>query len=282
MSYTFGADPELFCLDTKSGKFISVHDLLPGTKADPFKVENGAVQVDGLAAEFNIDPASTLKEFRKNIKSVRSQIEEMIQKNGGKHLVLKAIPTATFDQAYFDNLPPDTKVLGCEPDYCGQKRAVNPRPDPGNKPFRTGGGHVHIGWGNGFDLKDPAHFNDCCLLAYNLYNNGMNKDYLWDGDNQRRKLYGSAYSFRPKSFGMEFRYLSNAWVDNDDALEFVYKTAAAVVERMDASLGDIKEAVARRSFAVPESLLKKDKYAFYDKRNDISPISFQSVYGYNT
>lgn len=237
MTYTFGADPELFCFDTKSEKFISVHDLLPGTKAKPFKVEFGAVQVDGLAAEFNIDPAEDFKTFSRNIKAVRKQIEEMVQENGGKHLVLRAIPTATFDQDYFDKLPPDTKVLGCEPDYCGFTKDVNPRPDPGNKPFRTGGGHVHIGWGNGFDLKDTAHFADCCLVALNLYANGLNKDYLWDNDKDRRQLYGSKHSLRPKSFGMEYRYLSNAWVDNDLAMKYVFEVAENTMKAMDSCLG---------------------------------------------
>lgn len=267
MTYTFGADPELFCFDTKSEKFISVHDLIPGTKAEPFPVENGAVQVDGIAAEFNIDPAKTFKEFKSNIHSVRKQIEDIVKKNGGSNLVLRAVPTAKFDQKYFDSLPADTKVLGCEPDYCGYKKAVNPRPDPGNKPFRTGGGHIHIGWGSDFKLDDPAHFNDSCLLAYNLYSSGMNKDFMWDSDKERRQLYGSAYSLRTKSFGMEYRYLSNAWVDNNDAMEFVYKVASHTVEAMDKRLAGITEAKDHEYFTIKPELRKSFKSWEVEARN---------------
>ena len=53
-----GCDPEVFV--AKGGKFISAHGMIPGTKKAPHKVERGAVQVDGMALEFNIDPAASL------------------------------------------------------------------------------------------------------------------------------------------------------------------------------------------------------------------------------
>ncbi len=38
--------------------------VIPDTaKEKPFPVTNGAVQVDGMALEYNIDPASTVEEF---------------------------------------------------------------------------------------------------------------------------------------------------------------------------------------------------------------------------
>lgn len=251
MSYTFGADPELFVFDKDTNKFVSSHDFLPGTKQAPFKVEYGAVQVDGVAAEFNIDPSDNFKDFKRNIVAVRQQMLEIIQKNGGKNLTLVAKPTATFDQAYFDALPARTKELGCEPDYCGWKRGVNARPDAGNRPFRTGGGHVHIGWGIDVDPMEPTHFNDCCVLAKNLYSNGGNMDYLWDGDKKRRQLYGSRYSFRPKSFGMEYRYFSNAWVDDFDAMKFVWNLARNTVENLDSKFGGKEEARYRPTTNIP-------------------------------
>lgn len=55
MSYLVGADPELFV--SKAGVILSAFGLVGGTKKVPQKVERGAVQVDGMALEFNIDPA---------------------------------------------------------------------------------------------------------------------------------------------------------------------------------------------------------------------------------
>lgn len=65
MKLLVGADPELFVSD--NGKLVSCHGLLPGTKAEPHRVERGAVQVDGMAAEFNIDPAGDEETFITNL-----------------------------------------------------------------------------------------------------------------------------------------------------------------------------------------------------------------------
>lgn len=239
-NYLFGADPELFIKNSKTGKFVSAHGIVPGTKANPYPVSHGAVQLDGTAAEFNIDPAATFKDFKRNILAVKAQLLEIVQ-NHDKDLILVASPTAKFDQKYFDNVVPDSsKELGCQPDFCGMTGLANPRPDPGNRPFRTGGGHVHIGWGSGFDLSDPAHFADCRVMAQCLYNSGMKLDSQWDSDSERRTLYGSKFSFRPKSFGMEYRYLSNAWVDNEKAMEFVFNVAETTVRNMDLYFKDFK------------------------------------------
>lgn len=254
--YTFGADPELFVFDTRKNKFISAHGLIPGTKSTPYPVEHGAVQLDGVAAEFNIDPVTNFKDFKRNIDAVRRQLTEMVQAHS-KDYVLVAKPTAKFDQGYFDDvIPADCKILGCDPDYSADTGMANPRPDPGNRPFRTGGGHVHIGWTNGVEPLDPAHFKDCRIVAYNLFHSGMCKDYLWDSDNERRQLYGSRYSFRPKPFGMEYRYLSNAWVDNPEAMEFVFNVAAQVVESLDAEYNKkVRTAKRHRSIEVPANAL---------------------------
>ena len=51
--FTIGADPEVFVADSLTNTFVSAHDLVPGTKLEPFAVNKGAVQVDGMALEFN-------------------------------------------------------------------------------------------------------------------------------------------------------------------------------------------------------------------------------------
>ena len=70
MNILIGADPELWIIDRKTGKPISAEGLFEGTKAAPYQVENGAVQVDGMAAEFNINPAKDSREFVYNTLTV--------------------------------------------------------------------------------------------------------------------------------------------------------------------------------------------------------------------
>ena len=89
MKLLIGADPELFV--SENGKLVSCHGLLPGTKLNPHRVDKGAVQVDGMAAEFNIDPASNEEEFITNLNTVQNSLRELL---GGRSL--EAIPVAQF------------------------------------------------------------------------------------------------------------------------------------------------------------------------------------------
>ena len=52
-----GCDPEVFV--KQNGVFKSAFGLIKGDKKNPQKIRNGAVQVDGMALEFNIDPAAS-------------------------------------------------------------------------------------------------------------------------------------------------------------------------------------------------------------------------------
>lgn len=215
-----GADPELFMRHPDSGDFVSAHDRIPGTKWEPHKVPFGAVQVDGMALEFNIDPASTVDQFIHNIQSVRETMVNMVP---GYNVVAES--TARFQPDYFKfEVPSTAKELGCMPDYNGWTEEVNPRPDPQGEPFRTASGHLHIGWGEGFDVEDKEHFQLCCKVARQLdYYLGM-YSLLWDKDGTRRSLYGKAGAFRPKPYGMEYRVLSNRWLDNEHLMRWIYNT----------------------------------------------------------
>jgi hypothetical protein len=215
-----GADPELFMKNPNTGAFVSAHDRVPGTKVEPFVVPLGAIQVDGTALEFNIDPAHTVDEFVNNIKSVRATLESYVP---GFNVV--AEPVAIYDPEYFLwEVPAVAQELGCNPDFCGWTLDVNPRPDPGNKPLRTASGHVHIGWTDGADVFDKEYFELCCSVARQMdYYLGIHS-LLWDQDPVRRSLYGKAGAFRPKPYGMEYRVLSNRWLDSDKLIAWVYNS----------------------------------------------------------
>ena len=222
-----GADPELFMRNPNNGDFVSAHDRIPGTKYEPFKVPNGAIQVDGTALEFNIDPAETAKQFVHNIKSVRATLESYVP---GFNVV--AEPVANYDPDYwiFD-VPAEAQTLGCDPDFNGWTQEMNPRPEPGGKPFRTASGHVHIGWGQDFDVFDKEHYLLCCKMARQMdYYLGVHS-LLWDKDNTRRELYGKAGAFRPKPYGMEYRVLSNRWLDSDELMNWVYNSVQLGTQR---------------------------------------------------
>jgi len=216
-----GADPELVLRSVKTGQFVSAHDLLLGTKEEPYKVNSGAVQVDGVAAEFNIDPAESKTGFLNNISSVMKTLQEMV----GKDYELVSQPAVTFPESYFKSLPEKTRELGCNPDFNAWTGQVNEKPDGESTTMRTFSGHIHIGWCDNTDPTDSTHFQDCCEVAKQFdYYLGL-YSLQWDQDKDRRKLYGKAGSFRPKPYGMEYRPLSNVWLRTKSLQEWVYNAA---------------------------------------------------------
>lgn len=218
-----GADPEVFM--RKGGKFVSAHGAVPGNKQAPLKVNKGAVQVDGMALEFNIDPASNAKEFITNISTVMAILQGMVP---GYELV--ADPVAVFGKQYIADQPDEAKELGCEPDFnAWLDGAVNPRPK-GDNDFRTGAGHVHIGWTQDMDINDPGHREACIMLTKQLdYSLGLGS-LLYDNDVKRRTLYGAAGAFRVKPYGVEYRVLSNAWLKSEKLMQWVYDTTIKSVQ----------------------------------------------------
>ena len=213
-----GADPECFVRKIGKKSFHSAHGLIPGDKKNPYKVHQGAVQVDGMALEFNIDPAKNEREFIENITGVMGIMKGMVP---GYELV--PVPVANFTVAHMKKQPKEAKELGCEPDFnAWLDGAANPRPN-GDVNFRTGAGHVHIGWTNGVDVNDPGHREACIMAAKQLdYYLGLGS-LLYDPDTKRRTLYGAAGAFRPKPYGVEYRVLSNAWLQSEELMAWVYR-----------------------------------------------------------
>jgi hypothetical protein len=218
MKLLYGADPELFVYER--GRYKSAHDLIPGTKECPHPASYGAIQVDGVAAEFNIWPASNCDEFVRNILEVKNFLSREVQKRL-PNADLVADPTARFTPEYFDSLPFETKLLGCTPDFDAYTGAEN-EPPATDKPIRTGGGHIHIGWTQDVDPFDHEHFALCRELTKRLDDQLYNASLDWDSDQTRRELYGKMGSFRPKSYGLEYRPLSNAWVADERLIERVF------------------------------------------------------------
>lgn len=220
-----GADPELFMRNPNTGSFVSAHDRVPGTKYEPFKVPYGAIQVDGTALEFNIDPAHSVEEFVANIKSVKQTLESYVP---GFNVV--AEPVALYEENYWAfEVPAEAQTLGCDPDYNAWTTDQNPPPNSGNKPFRTASGHIHIGWTQDEDVYNKDHYWLCCQMAKQMdYYLGI-YSLLWDKDPTRRSLYGKAGAFRPKPYGVEYRVLSNRWLESDKLMAWVYNGVQAGV-----------------------------------------------------
>ena len=219
MDLLIGADPEVFV--SRMDRIISGHGLIPGSKEDPHEVGPGmAVQVDGMALEFNIPPAADKAAFSRDIDALLGHLQAMIGE--GHHLVKDR--SVVFEDAYMKSQPVKARELGCEPDWNAYSLEHNSM-EGANPNLRTVGGHVHLGWAPG-DL-DPQSFDmvkGCAELAIQLDCSIGLQSVIHDDDTRRRSLYGKAGAFRTKTYGMEYRTLSNYWIFEDKYRDLVFET----------------------------------------------------------
>jgi hypothetical protein len=213
---TLGADPELFL--EINGEIVSAEGLIGGTKEFPKLIsETGhAIQEDNVMIEFNIPPSKSVIEFTNNINQVKDYLEALAIIQGGK---LNISASAELDPKYLQS--EQALQFGCEPDYNLYLKAKNYPPITGGT-LRTCGGHIHIGY------KNPNQ-NDSEKIVYAMdFILGLESIVL-DKDDRRREMYGKAGCFRFKSYGVEYRTLSNFWIANDSLINWAYlKTMQAI------------------------------------------------------
>lgn len=209
--FKLGCDPEVFV--KKNGTFLSAHGLIKGDKKNPFPVRNGAVQVDGMALEFNIAPASTEDEFALFVQDVFNQMKLMVP-----DYEVVATPVAHFTPEYMKEQPAEALELGCDPDFNAWEGG-NPFVKPNAlRPMRTASGHIHIGWTD----KDASQ-EDGNVVAKQMDFFLALPSLMYDNDVERRSMYGKAGCVRYKPYGVEYRTLSNAWLKSEKLMRWVYR-----------------------------------------------------------
>lgn len=257
MSILIGCDPELFV--KQEGIFKSAFGLIKGDKKNPFKVRSGAVQIDGMALEFNIEPAADEDKFLFNVNDVLSQMKLMVPE-----YEVVATPVAHFTPEYMKEQPPEALELGCDPDYNAWSGAVNNKPNA-NRPMRTASGHIHIGWTNGKDSSDGDHAEQCRMVGRQMdFYLGLGS-LLYDADTERREMYGKAGCIRYKPYGVEYRTLSNAWLKDEKYIRWVFRAARKGMEdlmnghNLADKYGDIQDIVNSSNIREAKKIIAREK-----------------------
>lgn len=227
-----GCDPEFGLFDKKLNRLVSAYGLVPGTKAKPHPVPRGAIQVDGMMVEFNIEPAINGSQFSSNIEHVLLEIKKFLPVDRYDYLYQ---PTIFYDPGYMSELPTEATELGCSPDYnAWHDGGVNPRPaPPEDQPgMRSCGGHIHISWTENADITDISHRWDCCAVIRVL--DQLLLPYLnrIDTCTFRQQLYGKPGAFRPKPYGVEWRTPSNIWLKNKALQQSMINLIISIVQEM--------------------------------------------------
>lgn len=222
-----GADPEFFV--KKDDKFISGHGFPCGSKEKPRKTGHGHVQNDGLALELNVWPAFTRTGFLQNFRGVVYDLAEIVsQWDRNAYIVAESV--APFSAEYLKKLPDHVSALGCNPDFNAYSLEANETPNK-DVPFRTGAGHIHIGWTN--NAEGMEHFFKCAELVKQLdYTIGL-RTLLFDSEPRRRMLYGKAGAFRAKPYGCEYRVPSNAWCQSEELAGMMFDGVHTAIELLN-------------------------------------------------
>lgn len=211
-----GADPEVFTIDSKTGKFLSIIGKIGANKHNPLQIahmpQGFTLQEDNVALEFGIPPATNAKEFSDHIEKV---LQEGLSILPGR--MFSTLSCVVFPKDQMND--PEAHVFGCEPDYNAWTEEVNKKPVPPHPFMRSAGGHVHIE-----TTKNPFSVARACDLFLGV------PSILMDTGDERRKLYGGAGACRVKPYGVEYRTLSNFWIFKPELREWVWRQSERALD----------------------------------------------------
>lgn len=215
-----GSDPEVF-LVSQQGKHIAINGYINAGKDNPLQVPTlpagFTLQEDNVALEYGIPPASTSEEFVAYIQQVMDVSRQWLPPD----VTFSKLSCTIFEDDQLEH--PLSRVFGCEPDYNAYTRKTNPKPIPEHHGMRSAGGHVHVE-----TTENPLKVVKAMDLFLGV------PSILMDEGEQRKKLYGKAGAFRPKSYGVEYRTLSNFWIFDPKLIAWVWRNTERALNNLGA------------------------------------------------
>lgn len=254
---TIGADPELFIVNEKTGKVVSSVGLIPGEKGNPYVADDMptgfGLETDNILAEFNIPPVTDRDSFINNIEYMKDYIRKFVkEKNPDLGILCKA--SMTVDKSELQSK--QAKEFGCDPDYNVYTEDVNPKPkNAGKTTLRSSGFHIHIGYDN-HNIDESLK-----LVKYLDAYLGL-PSLMLDDDKKRRSLYGRAGCFRLTPYGLEYRTLSSAMMEDSISLNFVWLQLQKAIlacnrNKEIPSPEDVQKAINESDIELATALIKR-------------------------
>ncbi len=218
-----GGDPELFIFDTSLNEYVPSCGLIGGTKAAGVSFSGAPRGVtwleDNVAVELNFRPFIDPIDFYLGIPAMNKSVSAAL-KTISPNYVPKFVSAATFRSGQLDGIA-KAQEIGCEPDYCAYTKAPEGGFDPKRLKreligahelgtSRYAGGHLHISFNNHAKIPHYAIAMLCDAFI------GL-PSIIFDRQGPRRKFYGLAGLYRPKSPNyIEYRTMSNWWMNMED------------------------------------------------------------------
>ena len=248
MTFSFGTDPEFML--THHDELKSAISVLP--KKEDAVVKNGhGYYFDNVLAEIAVKPAKNKDEALCNVRSALHGLAQIIQP-------AKFVIRASGNYHKKELNCPDAKIAGCNPEWnVYSLQQVFPPDDDVDlldgyyqfkTPFRSAGGHIHIG---SDDLQDPTNaFNVIRMMDLFL---GIPSIFM-DTDEtskDRRRIYGHAGSHRTPDYGLEYRALGNFWLSSPEHVALMYDLTSFV-------MSFVNQKIHERFWTVNEDLLDEE------------------------
>lgn len=193
-NFILGADPEFFCKDIKTNKYVSLIPYLKGTKKKPHSigVQGCFDLIDNVSVEFNMPPVPEYWMLNTLINDCINYTNDWL-KTINPDFKLDITSSAYFN---FDQLESkQARTFGCDPAfsiYNWMGEVYRPSPIELNG-LRTASYHIHYGFEEEYNSDTLRHFmllNDVFL--------GFPALFLDNSDISRKKAYGSLSEHRLK------------------------------------------------------------------------------------
>lgn len=226
-----GCDPEFFF--RKKGKIIGAEKVLGE------KPKKGAlIKCDGVQVEIN-PPAHTCRQAGgKRIKEILTAMNVKLRGTGVVASLDRAVRVSKNE---LNSLSFASRILGCKPSlkaFLGLSKTNELKVNPHTYTIRSGGGHIHLGRYNSdtypeyrctkIALKPKNHIRTVTMLDIVCGNTSVLLDR--DPENiRRRRVYGRAGEYRKTSYGLEYRVLSNYWLQHPTLHSFAFGMARLAV-----------------------------------------------------
>lgn len=276
-----GCDPEFFF--SKNGKIFGAEKVLPengiiyepgtckhdnGTYKDDgahtsLKDTKSKIVIDGVQAELNPRPNTCRANLGNEISACFRKVYDKMKED--KSINIDFSQVIEISQKEMDSLSEKSKMFGCAPSnniYNKMESRITVNPKIYRK--RSAGGHIHLGsYSNDTNkaLKLPERVvpmldillgNTCVLIDKNECNK------------ERRKVYGRAGEYRTPAHGIEYRTLSNFWLQSYQLMSFVTGMARFAVNVIANSLDNEKDSPENEIL----NLINKDKITEAINNND--------------
>lgn len=212
-------------------EIVPICGMIGGTKVAPRQLEGlqdgFAVQEDGIACEFNIPPQTDPGAFSLAVSMAMQEITRELKTRGLRPVGARSTKMRPEWVVKWPNLA----QIGCDPDFIAyDSESPQARVADLGKigEIRGVGGHLHVGYPVGFCPPNiMAKFMDIAIALP-----------VVDEDIQggRRAWWGQAGLYRPKSYGIEYRTLSNFWIWNGGGAKLVAGHAIAMVRGLMRSM----------------------------------------------